>query len=83
MIKSPSLFLFIKVSWEGGGGVHAHFTSQVIPENESEKLYFSFRLLQARDFPDKRFALVIDGSSLRHALDGDRGKLLELWRGLL
>jgi hypothetical protein len=33
-----------------------------------------FRLLEAASYSDKKFALVIDGSSLRHALEGDKGK---------
>ncbi|XP_028397580.1 probable phospholipid-transporting ATPase IF isoform X2 [Dendronephthya gigantea] len=39
-----------------------------------EQSLYSFRekLLQATSSPDKKFALVIDGSSLRHAFDGNK-----------
>ena len=41
---------------------------EVIDSFLTFSLHIVFRLY---DYPDKKFALVIDGSSLRHALEGD------------
>ncbi len=35
-----------------------------------------FRLLEAVGYSDKKFALVIDGSSLRHAFEGNKGNYI-------
>lgn len=40
--------------------------------------YIAFRLIEAVGYTDKKFALVIDGSSLRFALEGKTGSITNI-----